>query len=406
MAILPEDQRGLLNANQGQPSTQADDSQYDQNLPKNPTYPDNDVHGDGPHTQPDVTVTDPGAGGGGGPKVGDVGLPPDPNLPGLLTGGAPKAREVDVPSAYWGQNTQSLIDSVKQDVSGIGPHTREVQDNELTSHQLNKLLSSDSKYIQDARRQGLEQANAMGGLGGTAAIGASMQAAVRAGLPIAESDAQAFRAAATENLQALNQFSQLSLQRATQLELGHLDAAVRTDISRMANSIQLATSKIQSDTTIAAANLDAATKVRVQEMNQALQERLAGLNYKYQSMLNDQNNAAQMAMIDMKGQYDLANTQAQGEFNLAQEQIRGEYSLEGYAMQTELQEETNYINMVADANNTYWNMLTMYEGQDLDQDAMNRVREQAERYYTGQVGLINKMFPNQDPIEAVPPTGG
>jgi len=361
----------------------------------------------GPSVTEEVTdSTDPGILGSEtdatkGPDMDMGDMPDDPqNVPDQPTGGAPQAHQQDAQGIYGGD--EGIFDEVARDVSDIQPTTREVQDEELTSYQLDKLLNSDSKYMQDARRQGLEAANALGGLGGTAGVGASMTAALRAGLPIAQSDAKAFQMAASENMQALNQFAQLSLQRATQLELGHLDARVRQDITKMANSMQMAVSKLQSDTQIEVANLDAATKVRLQEMNGQLQERMAGLQYKYQTMLNDQQNAAQLMQIDATGQWNLLNTQTQGEYDLAGKKVAGEFNLEGYAMQQEMQEETNYINMVADANSTYWNMLTMYEGQDIDDAAMNRVRQQAEKYFEGQVKLINKMFPDQDPISLTP----
>lgn len=364
---------------------------YDENMARKYGKDPSGEYGEYGHLTPQEQVAE-------GMDIGDM---PNPDIPDQDRGGAPQAGEVDYDRGVYGGD-QGIFDDVKQDVSDINPYTREVQDEELVSHQMDKLLNSDSKYMQDARRQGLEQANAMGGLGGTAGIGASMTAALRAGLPIAQGDAEAFRQAASENHAALNQFAQLSLQRATQLELGHLDARVRQDITKMANSMQMAVSKLQSDTQIEVANLDAATKVRLQEMNGALQERLAGLQFKYNSMLNDQQNAAQMALTDMQGQWNLLNTQTQGEYDLAGKQIAGEYNLEGYAMQQELQEETNYVNMVADANNTYWNMLTMYEGQELDDAARTRIQQQAERYYQGQVKLINKMFPDQDPISLTP----
>lgn len=93
-------------------------------------------------------------------------------------------------------------------------YTRTVQGNELTANQLNALLGSDSRYIQEARLRGREGAAArgLGVLGGMGA-GLAEREAIRAGLPIAESDAGAHRSAATENLAWLNQMALQGSQR-------------------------------------------------------------------------------------------------------------------------------------------------------------------------------------------------
>jgi hypothetical protein len=56
---------------------------------------------------------------------------------------------------------------------------------------LNGLLSSDSRYIQLARQQGLRTAQSRGLLNSSLAAGSAEAAAIAAGLPIASQDAQA-----------------------------------------------------------------------------------------------------------------------------------------------------------------------------------------------------------------------
>jgi hypothetical protein len=87
-------------------------------------------------------------------------------------------------------------------------YTRSVQGNELTQDQLSGLLSGDSRYVQEARTRGREGAAArgLGVLGGMGA-GLAEREAIRAALPIAESDAGAYRSAAAENLNYLNQMA-------------------------------------------------------------------------------------------------------------------------------------------------------------------------------------------------------
>ena len=91
--------------------------------------------------------------------------------------------------------------------------TRQVTGDELVENRLTGLLAGNSKFITQARQRGLELG---GGLGGSTGIQAAVGAAIAAGLPIATADAQAFRDAASENMNALNQFGLANIQRRTQ----------------------------------------------------------------------------------------------------------------------------------------------------------------------------------------------
>ena len=210
-------------------------------------------------------------------------------------------------------------------------HTREVTDPELVKNQLSDLLNSNSKYMQDARRQGLEQANAMGGLGGTVGTGASMTAALRAGLPIAQQDAATFAKTASENMQALNQFSQLNHQRATQLALGQMDSNTRIMTSNISASANIAQTKLQTAAQRDIAWLDSQTKQKVTQMQGAIQARLAKNQFEYNKILTDMENAGRLAQTNMQGEYGLANTALQGEWNMAQQE-----------QMNQMQRETNY----------------------------------------------------------------
>lgn len=316
---------------------------------------------------------------------------------------------------------QGVTNTDKVDVSGINPVTREVTEPELVRSQLSGLLNSDSKFIQDARRQGLEQANAVGGLGGTVGVGASMQAAIRAALPIAESDAQAYRQAASENMTALNQFAQMSLQRATQLELGQLDARTRLTTQKMANKIQWSVSKLQDATQRDVSMLDANTRLRLQEMQGQIQASMADINYAYQAMLNDQQNVNRLREISMQGNFSLANTDLQNQWAAALTELSGEYSLANTALGGEwdlakialsgewdlLQQQMNktmemqmgYMGLVTTAYGGYLDRLAELNGLEMDaaarQNAFQTITEGAKAMFN----IINDLFPQNAPIQ-------
>lgn len=84
-------------------------------------------------------------------------------------------------------------------------YTRNLQRGETTQGRLEDLLANESQYIQNARRRAAEGANARGMLNSSIAQGASQRAAIEAGMPIAQSDANAAFQAGSQNLDAMNE---------------------------------------------------------------------------------------------------------------------------------------------------------------------------------------------------------
>lgn len=86
---------------------------------------------------------------------------------------------------------------------------RQVTPQEQVSFQLQQLLDNSSPYMENARRQGVEMAASRGNLNSSIAAGAAQRAAIEAGLPIAQLDAQGYRDAMSQNFQALSQLRQM-----------------------------------------------------------------------------------------------------------------------------------------------------------------------------------------------------
>lgn len=269
----------------------------------------------------------------------------------------------------------------------VGPTTRTVGREEKVAEQLSDLLRSDSKFIQDARRQGLEQANAVGGLGGTAAIGASMQAAIRTGLPIAQTDAEAFRAAAAQNMDALNQFAQLNHQRTTQLELGQIDARTRQLTTQITTSAQMAAAQLESATQRDLGRMDSETKLRLQEMQGQIQDRLAAQQFRYNALLNDAQYAAELAKTQMQGEYGLAGTGLAGQWDKAIQ--------EATAAQ---QKEATYLQLMTGAYDGYLNRLAELNGIEMDDAARQRAIQSITAGTQAMFDLLSSLFPDVPPI--------
>ena len=385
----------------------------------NPTpVPTPNPGGDPPYIPPSDGEPAPTEGGGllNVPPLPDPQYPAVPTMPGQETG-------VSVPGVpdypyYSGQGmlanpvtgeqggptgTASRINADGSITLGdVGPHQRTVQPEELTSEQLSSLLASDSKYMQDARRQGLEQANAMGGLGGTAGIGASMTAALRAGLPIAESDAQAYRTAATENLAALNQFSQLNLQRASQLELMQLDNNSKLVLSQINASVTMATAKLNSATQRDISKLDAETQLRVQEMAGDIQATMAGINYAYTVRLNDQMAAINMALTQTQGEYGLEGTRIGGAYDIQGAEINAAANLANLEANREMQRQSDHANMVTNGFNQYTTLLQSANGMPMDDPGRARAIATAESFIENYMAMVRAQYPEYYPEETEP----
>lgn len=263
--------------------------------------------------------------------------------------------------------------------------TRQVQDEELVSKQMGGLLSSDSKYMQDARRQGMEQANALGGLGGTVGAGASMQAALRAALPIATADAQAFQAAASENLQAQNQYAQLNLQRATQLEGQLLDAKTSIRNNSINVNANLAMKKLESATSRDISMLDADTRLRAQEMQGQIQARMSAFQYQYDSLLTDQ-----------KAYNDLLQTQMQGEYNLADRELAAQWESYIAEKQEGLKREATANQLVAATYDGFLNRIAELNGQDMSAATRESAIKSITSGFKAMMATIAGLYPDLD----------
>lgn len=251
---------------------------------------------------------------------------------------------------------------------------RDVQGNELVSNQLDALLSGDSAYIRQARLQGLEYG---GGLGGSLGIRSATGAAINAALPIAQWDAQAYRDAAAQNMDAMTQFGLANIQRATQLEVATMNNNTAITTTWMTNQTQAAIARMQDITNRDIANLDAATRVRIQEMSGEIQKSLAEAQFRFNQVLEDQRQAGVLESTA----------------------LTGEYNLEQQAMQMAAADQINYTSMYMNAYNGALDRLTALNGMDIDQDAVDRSIEAIWEGFYGQVDLIKALYPNATPID-------
>lgn len=148
-------------------------------------------------TQPGMKVGGPTYSATGG-SAAPTPKPTDYSQPVMRTGITTEASPVpSTPSVPGLMNWQAGFEA-----TNTGPAQREVGASELAGTHLDALTSGDSKYIRNARLGAREQASNSGMLTSSIAAGASTRAAIDAAMPIAQQQAEAYRAAASENLGA------------------------------------------------------------------------------------------------------------------------------------------------------------------------------------------------------------
>jgi hypothetical protein len=108
---------------------------------------------------------------------------------------------------------------------------RNVQDNELTSTNLNRITDQNGRYIRSARGRGAGYAQARGNLNSSLAAANAEQSAIDAAAPIASQDAAAYGAAANQNLDSLGR-QQISAEgNATQVQVTGMETGSRENIA-------------------------------------------------------------------------------------------------------------------------------------------------------------------------------
>lgn len=337
------------------------------------------------------------------------------------TAGSAAAGSMAAPTPIEKNTFQGLLDNGSGVAIGdTSVHTREVQDNELVNNQLNDLLSSDSKYIRDARLRGIEFANKRGQLGSSFSAGAAERNAIEAGLPIATADAQAYRDAAEQNLNALNNFSLANIQRATTLDVALLDSNTSISIANLDSAVRVGMANLDALTRTNIANLDAATQTSIANLSsqtqlavQTMQSQLAltmqGKSFEHEAGLEQlkQYGRVELSMLDGALQKDLKRFEIDGYLDLSrlnhEEQKEIDAIMDGYAVKNA--DILNGYNRTAahasaadSALQRYVDVMLANNDVNMDANAAARQTQMARDTYVAAIEMINGLYPEQTPI--------
>lgn len=164
-------------------------------------------------------------------------------------------------------------------------YTRAVNPGELTSNNIYQMNQTNNPYIQQARRQAQASANARGMGNSSYAAGNAQAAAIRASLPIAQADAEANQAAATENLSWLNQRAMNDANTAAQIH----------------------SSNNASGAAMYQADLAARSALQRQRENLAYEGEQSGLSRAFQDYMNQQNQGYNVYNLNLANQFGREN---------------------------------------------------------------------------------------------------
>lgn len=156
------------------------------------------------------------------------------------------------------QSGSSFIDPDKSTVAG----------------QLQSLLSSDSPYLSENRRQATEQAGARGLLNSSIAAGAGQRAAIQSALPIAQQDAETYSKFGMQEQAAKNN-----------LETIQGEAIVSGEIVKQQKGIEQQNQNIQNQFTALIRGADAQSQVWLQDFKQQYDMGLQQMNMQQNLLL-------------------------------------------------------------------------------------------------------------------------
>lgn len=195
--------------------------------------------------------------------------------------------------------TASTYDPTMIDRTGTtyDPTTQTVQQNQLTSQQLNDLIAGNSKYIQQARQQGLESAAARGLMTSSIAAGNATNAAINAALPIAQGDAARYGSVADQNMGAQNTASQYNAGNTLSLNTNNAQFANQAAATNAAAKQQMEIENMQAANAAAAAKAaaqNAASQFNAASFNAQSAANQAAINQANEFNATSQNSAQQV----------------------------------------------------------------------------------------------------------------
>lgn len=266
------------------------------------------------------------------------------------------------------------------------PFIRDVTDDELVENRLTNLLRSDSRYIQQARERGAIAAAERGGLSGSMFAEASEASAIQAGMPIATADAQAYRQAASENLQHLNNNILSRLQAATQIELSRMSENQAVRVAEIQTAAQKYMQEIANEHAKTMFELSADHDNFMENIRQGGRVEIANLSHTFQKEL-----------MGMGFEHDFNMSELTHDQRIQVEEM---FNDPRFYAQLDFQRNQMNMNMMAMMTQMYAEGINSMNMQDIDEAAFSRGARFFEDLFKFGMGLMRQVdekgFPEID----------
>jgi hypothetical protein len=161
------------------------------------------------------------------------------------------------------------------------------KDTNTVAGQLQSLLSSDSPYIQESRRQATEQAGSRGLLNSSIAAGAGQRAAIQSALPIAQQDAQTY-----------TQFGLKEQEARNSMETIQGEAIVSGEIAKQAKSMEQTNQNINNKFTALLRGADRQTEVWLRDFQQTFDKGMQDIRNTHEITMEGIRNTHESDKID------------------------------------------------------------------------------------------------------------
>ena len=256
-----------------------------------------------------------------------------------------------------------------------------VDANQLTSENLNKLLSEGSSYLDLARTGAAQTANSRGLLNSSMAAGAGEAAAIGAALPIAQSDASVYADSAKTNATAKNNMNQFNANLS--YDAGKTNAGFYNDRSLQDSRIA-AEMKMQDKSLASAEKISAAN-------NSAALERT-----KYTTDANTAMAAADRASREAMNKYNTdastANAAAELSARMQMNSDNNAAAFDRTMASIDASYKASYLSTITTYNAGYSNYVNQVNAMDIPTDAKTSLISAAATVYNDNVAITNSMY--------------
>lgn len=318
----------------------------------------------------------------------------------------------------------------------VSPEMWNVDANQLTSENLNKLLSEGSSYLDLARTGAAQTANARGLLNSSMAAGAGEAAAIGAALPIAQSDASVYADAAKTNTGAKNtanmfnageknKFGLQAAQNAFAAAQANLDRAQQIALADKSIAAQMALQKAQQDFAGAQNALDRAQQTALQDSRISAEMAMQGKSLSSAEKIAAGNNATTLAASAANNASSEKIAAGNNATSLAATALSNEGALERTKYTTDASTataaaelaarmkmngdnnaaafertmasidagyKTTYLSTISTYNTGYTNYVNQVNAMDIPTDAKTSLINAATAVYDDNVAITNAMF--------------